>query len=87
MNLMRKPPLGLKEPKAKPDPVQIGPTFSHHTFCGRFSQEKTPDREAIPLCHLRHQGAFGIHTDKSAWVQEFGSDRDYIAATLDKLGV
>lgn len=67
--------------------VQIGPTFSHHTFCGRFSQEKTPDREAIPLCHLHHQGAFGIHTDKDAWVQEFGDDRDYIAATLDKLGV
>ncbi len=61
--------------------------IAHHTFCGRFSQEKTPDREAIPLCHLHHQGAFGIHTDKDAWVQEFGDDRDYIAATLDKLGV
>lgn len=66
---------------------QIGPTFSHHVICGRFSQRKTPDRMAIPLCHLHHQGANGIHTDKSAWVQEFGEDHEYSAATLDKMGV
>ena len=106
MNLMRKPPMGLKEPKAKKDPrhlarvaelpccvceafggPQIGPTYVHHTICGRFGQEKTPDRQAIPLCWDHHQGPRGIHTDKSAWVQEYGDDRDYIAATLDKLGV
>ena len=105
MNLMNRPPLGQKQPKAKADPAylarvrelpcciceafggaQIGPTFSHHTICGRYSQRKTPDRQAIPLCHLHHQGALGIHTDKSAWVQEYGDDREYIATTLDKLG-
>jgi hypothetical protein len=67
--------------------VQIGPTYVHHTICGRYSQEKTPDRMTIPLCYAHHQGEFGIHTDKAAWVQEFGDDRDYIAPTLDNLGV
>ena len=106
MNLANRPPLGLKEPKPKPDPkyldrirdelrcavceafgfVQIGPTYAHHTICGRYSQEKTPDRMAIPLCYAHHQGQFGIHTDKTAWVQEFGDDRDYILPTQDKLG-
>ena len=106
MNLANRPPLGLKQPKAKKDPkhlariraelkcavceafgfVQIGPTYAHHTICGRYSQEKTPDREAIGLCWDHHQGPQGIHTDKAAWVRQFGSDRDYIAATLDKLG-
>lgn len=106
MNLLNKPPLGLKPEKAKPDPkylarvrelpcciceafglVQSGPTFAHHTICGRYSQEKTPDRMAIPLCHAHHQGELGIHADKTAWVQEYGDDRDYILPTQDKLGV
>jgi hypothetical protein len=65
--------------------VQIGPTYVHHTICGRFSQAKTPDREAVPLCFGHHQGEFGIHTDKAAWVQEYGLDTDYIAATQDRL--
>jgi len=59
--------------------------FAPHD-CGRFGQHKTPDRQAIPLCHHHHQGAQGIHTDKTAWVQEYGDDREYIAATLDKMG-
>ena len=40
---------------------------------------------AIPLCYTHHQGDKGIHTDKSAWMQDYGDDRDYIAATQDKL--
>lgn len=56
MNLMRKPPLGLKEPKAKPDPAHLARILSYDPETG-------------------------------VAVQEFGSDRDYIAATLDKLGV
>lgn len=67
--------------------LQNGPTYVHHAICGRFSNRKTPDMETIPLCYDHHQGARGIHTDKSAWVQEYGDDRDYIAPTLDKLGV
>ena len=105
MNLMQKPPIGLKAPKAKKDPAhlarvatlgcciceafggpQIGPTYVHHTICGRYSMRKTPDRQAIALCHFHHQGAGGIHTDKAAWVERYGLDTDYIAATLDRLG-
>lgn len=66
---------------------QIGPTYAHHPICGRYSQGKVPDRMAIPLCFDHHQGPRGVHTDKSAWMQEYGDDRDYIAATQDKLGV
>lgn len=67
--------------------IQIGPTYAHHTICGRYSSERTPDREAIGLCWDHHQGPRGIHTDKSAWVQEYGEDRDYIPVVLDKLGL
>lgn len=64
---------------------QFTPTHAHHTFCGRYGQAKTPDRQAIPLCHHHHQGADGIHTDKAAWVALFGPDTDYIAQTQDRL--
>lgn len=67
--------------------IQIGPSYAHHPICGRYSQGKVPDRMAIPLCYAHHQGDKGIHTDKSAWMQDYGDDRDYIAATQDKLGV
>ncbi len=66
---------------------QIGRTYVHHVIHDRFSQEKAPDRMTIPLCYDHHQGARGIHTDKSSWRQEYGADHDYIAPTLDKLGV
>ena len=65
--------------------VQFTPTAAHHTICGRYSQRKTPDRDAIPVCTFHHQGEMGIHTDKSAWVQDYGDDRDYIAATRARL--
>jgi len=65
--------------------MQTTPTQAHHTFCGRYSQRKTPDRHAIPLCHYHHQGAGGIHTNKRLWVEKYGPDTDYIAQTLDKI--
>lgn len=64
---------------------QIGRTFVHHCIHDRYSQAKASDRETIPLCYDHHQGARGIHTNKSAWRQEYGADHEYIAATLDKL--
>lgn len=106
MSLANRPPLGLKQPKAKKDPkhlarvaelpcciceafggLQIGPTYVHHCIHDRYSQAKVSDRETIPLCYDHHQGVLGIHTDKAAWRQEYGADHEYIAATLDKLGV
>ena len=69
---------------------QVSPTQAHHPICERHSNEKVPDREAIPLCEGHHQGDFdtsklAIHRDRQEWVQWFGSDREYIAATQDRL--
>ena len=66
---------------------QISRTYVHHCIHDRYSQAKASDRETIPLCYDHHQGKRGIHTDKSSWRQEYGADHEYIAATLDKLGV
>lgn len=67
---------------------QLAATEAHHTICGRFGQDKTADREAIPLCRCHHLGDTGtgriaIHADKALWVDHYGSDRDFIAVTLD----
>lgn len=72
--------------------IQVSPTQAHHTICGRYSNERTPNHEAIPLCEGHHQGDFdtsktAIHRGKKTWVDKYGSDRDYIAGTQDKLGV
>ena len=70
--------------------VQLSPTQAHHTICGRYGQKRTPDEMAIPLCHGHHQGDFdasklAIHRSKRAWVERYGPDTDYIAATQDTI--
>lgn len=104
MNLMSKPPLGLK-PKPAPKnlrylqavrklpccicqafgEIQRTPTAAHHIFSERWGTFKTPDEDAIPLCTDHHQGQDGIHNRKSSWVAKYGPDRDYTAATQDRL--
>lgn len=87
--------------KPKPDPAYLDavrqlpccicgrvPVEAHHVFCGRFSRQKTPDRQAIPLCDAHHQGKWdttglAIHRNKKAWVAAYGPDYEYTAATLD----
>lgn len=69
---------------------QTTPTEAHHPICERHSNEKAPDREAIPLCDGHHQGDFdttktAIHRDRALWVEWFGSDREWIAPTKDKI--
>lgn len=69
--------------------VQLSPTLAHHPICGRFSQAKTPDEMAIPLCDGHHQGNFdrsklAIHAGKETWVAKYGPDTDWIAPTQDK---
>lgn len=66
------------------------PSNSHHTFCGRYSQEKSPDQNAIPLCPSHHQGfnddgegKLAIHKCKESWVEQYGPDTDYIDVTRD----
>jgi len=72
--------------------VQTSRTEAHHTICGRYSQAKTPDRQAIPLCQEHHQGLdfitsdkLAIHKGKESWVAAYGPDTDYIATTQDKI--
>lgn len=65
-------------------------TQAHHTICDRHSTEKVPDCEAIPLCEGHHQGLLdttkpAIHRGKRSWVARYGSDREYIAGTLDEI--
>lgn len=67
---------------------QLSASEAHHTICGRYGQDKTPDRETIPLCRCHHIGDTGtgriaIHADKALWVDHYSSDRDYIAITQD----
>lgn len=64
---------------------QVGPTYAHHVIHFRFSQQKTPDRDAIPLCFAHHQGPEGIHADKTAWREMYGPDNSYIKATKRRL--
>ncbi len=108
MNLMRKPPLGLKAPKAKPNlrylakvrklpccvcvafgERQYTPTRAHHVCHDRYSEEKTPDGMAIPLCDDHHQlggnGKIAIHLEKARWAEVYGKDHDYTAATRDAI--
>jgi len=63
-----------------------GPVAAHHVFHDRYSFGKVGDDMTIPLCHFHHQGAGGIHTDKSDWRQRFGADHEYIAWTRDMIG-
>ena len=71
---------------------QTSPTTAHHTMCGRYSQKKTSDLKAIPLCDGHHQGLFdtskiAFHKERKSWVELYGQDTDYIAGTLDRLGL
>jgi len=72
--------------------VQTSPTTVHHTICGRYSQSRTPDLQAIPLCEEHHQGLWftktdklAIHKGKDSWIKAYGPDTDYIAATQDRI--
>lgn len=64
---------------------QNTPTEAHHTICGRYSQRKTPDDQAIPLCRNHHTGPDGIHTRRKWWVEAFGNDTDYIEQTRERV--
>lgn len=104
MNIARRPPLGLKQPKAKARPdylaavrelpciictsfgePQTTPTAAHHVIHGRYGQRRTPDVQAIPLCHFHHQGSGGVHTIPAEWRARYGLDVEYVAVTQDRL--
>jgi hypothetical protein len=69
---------------------QNSPTTAHHWIMGRGSARKTPDRQAIPLCDGHHQGTFdtsktAIHREPDAWREAYGTDRDWVEVTQDKI--
>ena len=70
---------------------QTTPTEAHHIICGRGGNRKTPDSTAIPICRAHHRtgenGFLAIHMHRKAWVEAYGPDIDWVAVTLDKLGV
>lgn len=62
------------------------PSSAHHVICGRYSQSKSSDFDAIPLCYQHHQGERGIHTDQAAWVARHGPDTRYSEPTRRRIG-
>ena len=70
---------------------QRTPTTAHHVIHDRFSQRKTPDRMAIPLCADHHQiggnGKLALHAEPSKWKRLYGPDHHFTAITQDRLGV
>ncbi len=68
---------------------QFSPTHAHHVIHGRFSQRKTPDCMAIPLCQDHHQtggnGKSALHHSPAKWKRLYGEDHEYIAITQDQL--
>lgn len=73
------------------DMMQTSTTDAHHTKSGRYGSEKTPDRQAIPLCKCHHQGLrfdrdkskVAFHQGQETWESLYGPDTDYIAGTQD----
>ena len=72
--------------------IQRSPTEAHHVKSGRFSNAKTPDKMAIPLCHSHHnklrpyrgdKDKIGYHNRQSTWESLYGPDHEYSAATRD----
>lgn len=63
------------------------PSDAHHPICERFGGRKVSGFDVIPLCHsgCHQDGPRAIHTDKTAWMQRNGSDRDYIEPTRNQV--
>jgi hypothetical protein len=61
---------------------QNSPTQAHHVIHDRFSNVKTPDIDAIPLCEGHHQGMFdtskiALHRSPQEWRDTYGDDHSY----------
>ena len=70
--------------------IQLSRTEAHHPIFERHSNEKVPDREAVPHCNGHHTGSrdtskTAVHKDRDAYEQKYGTDRQWIAATQDKI--
>lgn len=100
MNIMGKPPLGLKEGRPKngtaagrahmnrvkqfPCVCCHRPPPSDAHHC-RSNGQLRDDFKTIPLCKNHHQGPEGYHTQKATWEAIYGPDTDYLAVVADML--
>lgn len=71
--------------------IQMSPTMAHHPIHGRFSQLKSPDAAAIPVCDGHHQANFddskiALHQSPDEWKDLYGRDVDYINIVRRNLG-
>lgn len=78
------------------DMRQNSPTEAHHCKSGRYSQRRTPDCMAIPLCHSHHhklraypgdEGKVGFHNAQDTWEAMYGEDTHWISWVDERLGV
>ncbi|WP_372570403.1 Ref family recombination enhancement nuclease [Ruegeria jejuensis] len=67
--------------------TQNSPTEVHHWKSGRYGQKRTPDSEAIPLCHSHHnklrpypgdEDKVGFHNAQETWERLYGPDYGFI---------
>jgi hypothetical protein len=65
--------------------LRPGPSDAHHIIHGRYGSRKASDFETIPLCHNHHQGADGIHTNKTLWADRYGFDHEFLPVVADML--
>lgn len=95
MNLSNRGPLGLRQPKPKPDPAYLArirqlpcvicnrrPCEAHHCIHDRYSQRRVDDRRTIPLCPDCHRD---LHANKAAWRDAYGADHEFLAVVADML--
>lgn len=74
--------------------IQNSPTEVHHWKSGRYGNERTPDSQAIPLCHSHHnklrpypgdEAKIGFHNAQEQWEAKYGQDHEYTEVTQDRI--
>lgn len=66
--------------------TQETPTEAHHIRQGVGMGQKASDRETIPLCAYHHRtGKTAFHASPSMFQWLYGTERELLALTLDKL--
>ena len=92
-------PVGRIKPRRVIDPRHIAkvrqlpccvcghsPVEAHHIKGGFGLSVKASDLETIPLCSSCHRtGNHAIHNGWHEWEAKHGTQRDFLAATLEKL--
>ena len=68
--------------------VQKSRTAEHHWIMGRYSGNRSPDEETLPVCEGHHQGfrdtsKIAIHKDPAKWEAEYGRDKDWLEYAND----